>query len=87
MKLLDAPNHSAEIDMWLDCGALGRISLSHVSSTFVVAAEAANIPACDARIILTVDGQQFVRPIKLVQGLSQSCRESMILSRDGVSPF
>jgi hypothetical protein len=53
----------------------------------VIATTAANIPACDARIVLTVDGHRHERPVHLVNGMTPTSREAMILSRDGVSPF
>lgn len=80
-------NHSAQVDIHMDCGPHGEVPLSQVSSTFVIAATPASIPACRARIILTVDGQRFERAVQLVNGLSPDCREAMVLSHDAVSPF
>ena len=79
--------YSAEVGIWIDCGAHGRIALSQASSTFVIAAESRSVPPCDAQIILTVDGRRHSRPVMLVSGMSPANRQATVLSRDDVSPF
>lgn len=73
--------------MSMDCGPHGTVRLAQASRTFVIASEAVSIPACDARIVLTVDGERYERPVQLVDGFRASSREAMVLSDDGVSPF
>jgi hypothetical protein len=87
MSKNDVSNYSAEVDIWLDCGELGIIPLSQASSTFVIADTAIDLPACEARIILKVDSRKYERKVTLVNGMSQTSRQAMILSSDGVSPF
>jgi hypothetical protein len=79
--------YSADVDLWLDCGHHGKVQLTHASATFVIAAVAVCLPACLATIILTVDGQKYERPVKLVGGMSPNSREAMVLSDDHISPF
>jgi hypothetical protein len=78
--------YSADVQIWLICGDR-RIKLSHASSTFVVAAEAVNLPACDAQIEMTIDGDRYERPVSLPGGLSAERREATVFDRDGVAPF
>ena len=82
-----AINYSASVDIWLDCGELGIVPLSQASSTFVIAAEAVSLPICEARIIMTIDGERYERRVQLINGMSSTCREAMVLAHDGVSPF
>ena len=79
--------HSAHVDLWMDCGEHGKVQLSQAADTFVIATNAVSIPPCDARIVITVDGYQFVRPVQLVNGMAAPAREAMLLSQDSVSPF
>ena len=72
--------------MWLSCGDR-RISLSHTSSTYVIAKEPADLPPCDADIVFTIDGTRYERPIKLINGMTSSSREAAVASRDHIAPF
>jgi len=79
--------YSADVNMWIDCGVHGCVALTHTASTFVIAADAHELPACDAELILTIDGRRYVRPIRLVNGMTRMSRKAMILSRDAIAPF
>ena len=79
--------YSADIEMWMDCGDLGRVDLHQASTTFVIAREARDLPPCDAVIVLVVDGKTYTRPVSLPGGMSQDDPEAVVLSRDDVSPF
>jgi hypothetical protein len=72
--------------MWMMCGDQ-RIPLSHTSSTFVIARTSVDLPACDARIVYTIDDARYERDVVLVNGMTRASREGMVLSRDHVSPF
>jgi hypothetical protein len=61
--------YSAQIDMWLECDQLGPVPLSQVAPTFVIATTPVALPACNARIVLLVDGQKFERAVRLVNGM------------------
>lgn len=78
-------NYSSTVDMWMDCGEHGRIPLSQISSTFVISAIPATLPACFARLILIIDGKRLERKIKLVNGMAGL--EAMICSDDDAAPF
>lgn len=79
--------HSAAIDLWLDCDHLGSVPLSQVAPTFVIASNPVALPACNARIILVIDGQKFERAVRLVNGMEPTSREAAICLHDSVSPF
>jgi hypothetical protein len=78
------PNHSANIDLWIDCGCHGKVQLSQASERFVIAATPTVIPPCEARIILSIDGFLYERPVQLVDGFSASSREAAVLSPENV---
>lgn len=75
------------MDLWIECGEFACVPLSQASSTFVIAAAPVQMPACEARIIVTVDGRRYERRVHLINGMSPDNREAMVLSLDGVSPF
>ena len=81
------PNHSANVTLAMDCGPHGTIRLSQADNTFVIASESASVPPCDARIILTVDGQRYERSVQLISGLSPNSKKATVLASDDVSPF
>ena len=74
------------MQIWLIAGGR-RIKLSHASSTFVVAAEAVNVPAGEAQIEMVIDGDRFERPVSLPGGLSPDNREATVFDRDSIAPF
>lgn len=76
---------SADVRLWLRSGSQ-MIPLSHSSSTFVIAKTPIDLPAGDAEIIFSVDGEEYKRPVVLVTGMSTRRRETMVLSRDHL-PF
>ena len=69
----------------MDCGPFGTVRLAHASSQFVIADRAVDLPACDASIIVTIDGRSYRRPIRLVNGMSAVWREAAVESRDPVT--
>ena len=73
-------NCSADVDMWMDCDGHGKVPLAQASSTFVVAATAVDVPPCDARIVLTVDGERFDRRVRLVNGISTDRKDAIVVS-------
>ena len=79
-------NHSADVDLWMDCGPYGAIPLSQASYGFVIAATARDLPACIARIILTVDGRKYERTVRLVNGLASASRQAAVLPHEPL-PF
>jgi len=79
--------YSTDVDMWLECPESDRIPLMQVGSTFIIAASPRNIAACEATVVVTVNGKYFHRAVHLVAGMSADSAETMILSRDDVSPF
>ena len=78
--------YSATVRIWLYYGEK-MIPLSHASSTFVIAKAPEDLPAGDAEIVFTVDGERYERRVQLVDGMSVKRREAMVLSCDAISPF
>ena len=79
------PRHySADVDLWMDCGAHGKVALSHAADDFVIAARAKRVPACNVQIVLVVDGHKYERPARLPLGMSADNREAVL---SDIPPF
>jgi len=87
MGIHNSTGYSADVRIWLRCDDQMLIPLSHASSTFVIAKNAIDYPACNAHIVFTIDEERFERPVRLVDGMKKESREAMVLSRDEISPF
>jgi hypothetical protein len=79
--------HSAEVAIWLDCGDHGSVPLSQAAPTFVVATESVSLPACDARLVMVVDGNRSENAVRLVSGMDRGNRKAVICLDDSVPPF
>jgi hypothetical protein len=71
-------NYSAVVDIWMDCFSRGKVRLSQVASSFVIADAGAEVPAGPANIILTVDGRKYERRVRLVTNLTAANPYSLI---------
>jgi hypothetical protein len=80
-------SHSAEVEMWLECGEHGEVHLSRVTPKSVVAKIAREIPPCIANLVVTVDGRRMCNRVKLTSGFSRGRRMARVLSFDDVAPF
>jgi len=76
---------TTSVKMWLDCEG-SRIPLAQAGSTFVVPKTSRDMPACEANLVVCVDGKEHSRRVTLVRGMSSNERQAMILSVDDV-PF
>ena len=65
-------NHSAEVDIWMDCASGRKFRLLQVSNQFVMADASVTIPAGIANIIVTVDGRSYERRVRLLHDVSPS---------------
>jgi hypothetical protein len=79
--------HSAEVAIWLECGDRGKVSLSQAAPTFVIAAKPVSLPACDARLVMVVDGNRFEHAVQLIDGMTENDRKARISLGDSVPPF
>jgi hypothetical protein len=79
--------HSAEVRMWLDCGPHGRVDLSRVTPTSVVAREPRDVPPGDADLVVVVDGEEMRTRVHIANGLSRTSRVALVLPVDQVAPF
>ncbi|MEX2543879.1 MAG: hypothetical protein WD316_02010 [Phycisphaeraceae bacterium] len=77
---------STVVDLWLDCEQ-GRVPLSHVGSTSVIAASPRDLPACRARVVVSVDGREFVRAVTLIDGMSRAESEARVVADEPPLPF
>ena len=78
--------YSADVALWLECEH-GQFPLAQVSRTFVVPATPQNIPPCNARVVVSVDGRRHEYDVLLVDGLRPDQDEATILANDQVAPF
>jgi hypothetical protein len=75
-------NYSADVGMWLDCFAHGKVPLAQVSSSFIIAGEPVDIPPGPAKVVVTVDGTRYERLVQLVKGLSRHARHALVEPRE-----
>ena len=78
---------SAVVDLRFECEH-GHVPLSHVASESIIAAAPRELPAqCHGRVVVSVDGREFVRPVMLVDGMSVARPEARVVAlKDGL-PF
>jgi hypothetical protein len=81
------PSHSAEVEMWLDCGIHGCVPLNRVSPSAVVAKSPVDVPAGDVDLVVSVDGQVHRVRVHLANGFSRTNPTATILAVDHVAPF
>lgn len=81
-------SHSADVEIWLDCGQYGRIAVSRVTAKSVVTVEPPqDIPPCYARLVVTVDGHQMHDNVNVTSGFSRGRRFARVRSVNGSAPF
>lgn len=80
-------SHSADVEMWLDCGEHGCLFLSRVTPKSVVAKMPRDIPPCLADLVVTVDGRFLRNRVNLPSGFSQARSIARVLPVDNVAPF
>lgn len=73
--------------MWLDCGEHGRLELSRISPTHVVARRPKNIPPCHADLVVVVDGREMRSKVEVPNGFHPKRRAALVLPVDLVAPF
>jgi hypothetical protein len=76
---------TTDVDLWLDCEH-GRIPLSQVGSTFVIASCPRQLPPCKAQVVVSIDGQVYPRAVRLVNGMRANQRRTLVLADDAI-PF
>lgn len=74
--------YSADISLWLDC-AQGRFPLAQVGDSFIMSDSPLTLPAGEAIVCVSVDGQVFPRAVRL-SGMEHGAREAMITPNDGI---
>lgn len=55
------------------------VPLSHVSQDFLILDAAADMPPCDAEVVVTVDGREHRRRVHLEDGLSKASQRVRIV--------
>ncbi len=80
-------SHSTDVKMWLDCGEHGMVPLSRITPTSVVARISKDIPPCDAKLVVTVDGYRMQNRIRLSEGFRKGRRTAVALPIDDIAPF
>jgi hypothetical protein len=79
--------HSAEVSMWLDCGEHGRVLLSRITPTEVVARVRRAIPPCQADLVVRVDGEEMRTRVNIANGFTRASRKAIAVPMDGAAPF
>jgi hypothetical protein len=79
--------HSAEVEMWLECGAHGRVNLCRITPKSVVARESREIPPCFADLVVSVDGRIHRTPVNLSSGFRKGRLAALIQPVTDVAPF
>src|SRR5579862_3557718 len=64
--------HSADVEMWLDCGPHGKSRLSRSTPNPVVLSQSFDAPPCEADLIVYVDNKRMARRVKLIRGISKN---------------
>jgi hypothetical protein len=80
-------SHSAEVDIWLDCGPHGLLELSRVTPNSVIAKSFREIPPGFAELIVTVDGISKSIRLKLVNGFTKGRCAARAIVADDLIPF
>jgi hypothetical protein len=81
-------SHSADIEMWLDCGPYGRVVLSRITPKSVVAkAPPRDVPPCLADLIVVVDGHRMQNRVNVTSGFSKGRLAALIQLVGDVAPF
>jgi hypothetical protein len=81
-------SHSAEVEMWLDCGEHGRVDLSRITPKSVVAKEARHVPPCIAELVVCVDGRCRRIRVNVSRGFANGRLATAIYPlSDDVAPF
>ena len=75
------------VDLRFECEH-GDVPLSHVAAESIIAAAPRDLPAqCQGRVVVSVDGREFVRPVVLIDGMSTAQPETRVVAlKDGL-PF
>jgi hypothetical protein len=79
-------SHSADVQIWLDCGVHGRVDLSRESPRSVVAKAPHEIPACVAELVVSVDGR-CRRTLINLRGFTKGRLAAVADSISDVAPF
>jgi hypothetical protein len=80
-------SHSSNVDMWLDCGEHGKVPLSRITPTLVVAHSAVDIPPCTADLVIVVDGKMICHRVDVTTGFSPTRRAARVRPATGSAPF
>lgn len=82
-------SHSADVDLWIDCGEFGASPLRQVTPRMIVLERSFDAPPCDARLIVSIDGLQTVHRVRVVRGISRhrNAARFVRIDENGVAPF
>lgn len=81
-------SHSADVDLWLDCGSHGKIPLSRISPTAIVAIDRnAVFPIGPGRLVVVVDGEQTIVPVQVSPGTPSNRGSARVVVADEAAPF
>jgi hypothetical protein len=79
--------HSADVEMWLDCGPHGKSKLRRITRKSVVLSQPFDAPPCEGELIVFVDSKRIVRRVRLGRGVSKSRSMAFAYPVDDTAPF
>ena len=80
-------NHSADVEMWLDCGEYGKSKLTRISPKSVVLSDSFDAPPCEATLIVFVDGKRMEQQVWLGRGVLKSRNITFMYPLTNSVPF
>lgn len=63
--------HSSKIELWMRYGAGYTAMLSQVAPEFVVFTDSIELPPCEGRCVVIVDGEEMVRHVYMPNGVKR----------------
>lgn len=82
MGKTNSTGYSADVRIWLIASGT-LVELSHAAGTFIIAKCPVELPAGDAHVVFSIDETRYERPVTLVKGMTQNCREAVVAARGG----
>jgi len=77
---------STKVLIWLALDGQRRVRLSHASPDWVIAIHPRFLPACDGRVVVSVDGEEFAHDVHLVNGMSKTDTKTCVRLTE-IAPF
>ena len=77
--------HSSTIELWIRYGVGHTAMLSQVAPDFVVFADSIELPPCEGRCVVIIDGEESVRHVYMPNGVKRDVWKTPIETKGGAS--